>query len=198
MAQAGDGAVYRRADGVVIIDPVKSRGQRQIVDACPYGAIYWNESEQIPQKCTMCSHLMDAGWKEPRCVEACPTAAMVYGDIDDPNSAIAKLLAAGEAEVLYPEKNTGARNRYLQLPRKFVAGTVRCADVDECVADARVTLTSGKVQRETVTNGFGDFEFEGLNAGEYEVVISKPGYKAHTMNVSCKTDVFVGKIVLQK
>ena len=43
-----------------------------------------------------------------------------------------------------------------------------------------------------------DLEFEGLNAGEFEVVISKPGYKAHTMNVSCKTDVFVGKVVLQK
>ena len=37
------GAVYRRPDGIVIIDPVKAKGQKQIVDSCPYGAIFWNE-----------------------------------------------------------------------------------------------------------------------------------------------------------
>ena len=40
MEAARDGAIYRRDDGIVIIDPEKSKGQKQIVDACPYGCIY--------------------------------------------------------------------------------------------------------------------------------------------------------------
>lgn len=39
---AKDGAVYKRDDGIVIIDPVKAQGQKHLVDACPYGAIWWN------------------------------------------------------------------------------------------------------------------------------------------------------------
>ena len=40
-----------------------------MVDACPYRVIYWNEEKNIPRKCTFCPHLLDEGWKEPRCLE---------------------------------------------------------------------------------------------------------------------------------
>jgi Fe-S-cluster-containing dehydrogenase component len=46
---ARDGAVKKRPDGIVIIDPVKAKGQRQIVDACPDGAVWWNEEKDLPQ-----------------------------------------------------------------------------------------------------------------------------------------------------
>ena len=59
VAAAKDGAVYKRADGIVIIDPEKAKGQKQIVEACPVGAVYWNAELEIPQKCTMCAHLLD-------------------------------------------------------------------------------------------------------------------------------------------
>ena len=101
--QAENGAVYRRPDGIVIIDPEKARGQKQLVDACPYRVIYWNEEQQVPQKCTFCAHLLDQGWKEPRCVELCPAGALTFGDLDDPNSEVAKLIATGNAESLRPE-----------------------------------------------------------------------------------------------
>ena len=39
----------KRDDGIVIFDPEKSKGQRQLVDACPHGAVWWNEEKQIPQ-----------------------------------------------------------------------------------------------------------------------------------------------------
>jgi Fe-S-cluster-containing dehydrogenase component len=71
-----NGAVYHRADGILIIDPEKAKGQKQMVDACPYRVIYWNEEKSIPQKCTFCAHLLDQGWREPRCVEVCPTKAL--------------------------------------------------------------------------------------------------------------------------
>jgi len=103
-----DGAVYKRPDGIVIIDPEKSVGQKEIADACPIGAVYWNEEEQIPQKCTMCAELLDdpeylsylgdASLKKPRCVEACPNNAMYFGDLDDPDSEISKAIVARERD----------------------------------------------------------------------------------------------------
>ena len=57
MKVAKDGAITKRADGIVIIDPVKSKGQKAIVDACPYGAVYWNEEKQIPQAWIFDAHL---------------------------------------------------------------------------------------------------------------------------------------------
>ena len=79
MKAAKDGAIYRREDGIVIIDPEKAVGQKQIVDACPYRVIYWNEEKNLPQKCTMCAHLLDQGWKTPRCVEMCPEKDALKG-----------------------------------------------------------------------------------------------------------------------
>ena len=67
-----DGAVYKRDDGLVIIDPVKAAGREEIVATCPYGAIYWNEHKQLAQKCTGCAHLIDEGWTETRCRRCAP------------------------------------------------------------------------------------------------------------------------------
>ena len=61
MDAAPDGAVYKRPDGLVIIDPEKAAGHPEIVDSCPYGAIFWNEEANVAQKCTGCAHLMDEG-----------------------------------------------------------------------------------------------------------------------------------------
>ena len=69
LAIARDGDVYRREDGLIIIDPVKAKGHKELATACPYGAEYWNAELDIPQKCTGCAHLLDNGYKLPRCVE---------------------------------------------------------------------------------------------------------------------------------
>ena len=92
MAAATGGAVYRRADRIVIIDPVKSVGQTQIVDVCPYGRVYWNSALNIPQSCTFCAHKIDAG-QNPKCVDACPLSAITFGDLSNSSSAISKLVA---------------------------------------------------------------------------------------------------------
>ena len=46
---AKGGAVYKRDDGIVIIDPEKAQGQEAILKACPYNAIWWNEEKEVPQ-----------------------------------------------------------------------------------------------------------------------------------------------------
>ena len=194
-------AVYRRADGVVVIDPVKAKGNKEIAGSCPYGAIQWNEALQLAQKCTMCAHMIDSGEKVPRCVEACPTQAMVFGDLDDPGSAVSQALKAkgGKYESYRPELGTRPRLQYFGLPQPFIAGEVVLADKPgECVTGARVTLSKGGKRVAAVATDFlGDFEFKGLEAGaEYALRVEHPGYLCREIPVRTAESVNVGELVL--
>ena len=192
-----NGEIYRRPDGIVIIDPEKSVGQKYLVSLCPYRVIYWNEEKNIPQKCTFCAHLLDAGWKEPRCVEVCPTNALVFGDLDDPKSAVSKLVASGKVEILHPEYDMREKVSYIGLPKRFIAGTVIFGDKDECAEDVSVTLTNQGEKKAIKTDNYGDFEFEGLPADkEYSVTIEYPGYDPKEFSVKTKVDVYLGEIIL--
>jgi len=192
-----DGAVYKREDGVVIIDPVKAKGHKEIVASCPYQVIYWNEELQLPQKCTFCVHLLDQGVKEPRCVEMCPTYALIFGDLDDHDSEISKRLATEEAEPLHPEYGMKEKVLYLNLPKRFIAGSVVFGDTDKCAENVTVTLIGEGEQKTTRTNNYGDFEFEGLPKDEdYTVQIKHRGYKPRELKARTKIDVYLGDIVL--
>lgn len=196
-------AVYRRADGIVIIDPEKAKGQKQIVDACPYRVVCWNEKKDTPQKCTFCAHLLDQGWKEPRCVEACPTKALVFGDVNDPDSEISKTVvnAAGKLEVLHPEYGLTPNVKYIGIPKKFVAGEVVFRDKqDECAAGVKVTLSSkGSADKVAKTDNYGDFEFKGLDADkDYTVSIEHSGYSAKKIKVKTSIDTCLGEILLSR
>jgi Fe-S-cluster-containing dehydrogenase component len=204
---APDGAIYKRKDGIVLIDPKKAKGKKDLVTSCPYRVIYWNEEEQVPQKCTLCAHLLDDGWKEPRCVEACPTGALLFGDLDDPKSAVAKALTAakGTVEALHPEYKLDEKVRYVGLPKAFVAGAVVLGDKDECAVGVTVTLEGAAggpaagAKKTTETDAFGDFEFEDLPANTpYRVKIAAPGYRAQELEVRTGASVYLGDIVLTK
>lgn len=196
---AKEDAIYKRTDGIVIIDPKKSVGQKGFVSACPYRVIYWNEEKQIPQKCTFCAHLLDKGWKEPRCVEACPTGALTFGDLNDANSEVAKRMASGKVEVLHPEYGLKEKVSYIGLPKRFVAGAVVFGDTDECGEGAKVTLEGKGEKRVVKADNYGDFEFEGLSADKtYVVKVEQAGYKTHKIEVKTKVDVYLGDIVLAK
>lgn len=194
-----NGAVYRRRDGIVIIDPEKAVGQKEILTSCPYRVIYWNEERNLPQKCTFCAHLLDQGFKEPRCVEVCPTDALIFGDLDDPNSKLSKFITSIMPESLHPEFALKERVVYVNLPKRFIAGTVVYADTNECAEDVSVTLSNDYGQRTVKTNAFGDFEFEGLKENtDCTVVIKAPGYKPCTFKVKTRSDVYLGRILLER
>jgi Fe-S-cluster-containing dehydrogenase component len=196
---AENGAVYRRADGIVIIDPVKAKGQKQIVNACPYRVIYWNEQENLPQKCTLCAHLLDSGWKEPRCVENCPAGALTFGDLDNPESEAAKLVAAGKTESYHAEYGLKENVLYLNLPRRFIAGTVVFGDTDECAGGVTVSLKGAGEEKTSTTNSFGDFEFEGLPADkDCTLYIKHPGYQSQEIKARTTIDNYLGNIILNK
>jgi Fe-S-cluster-containing dehydrogenase component len=195
---ARNGAVYQRKDGIVIIDPEKAKGQKQIVAACPTGAIYWNDELQLPQKCTMCAHLLDKGYKQPRCVEACPNIALVFGDLDDPNSDVSRKIAAGKVTPLAGLESIKTNVVHLNIPTVFLAGTVYLPG-DEVAIGAKVLLISSKGKRyETQTNYFGDWEFENLEKGEnYDIVIELAGFESIKLNATADNDKFVGESLMK-
>ncbi|MBN1628413.1 MAG: carboxypeptidase regulatory-like domain-containing protein [Thermoleophilia bacterium] len=196
---AADGAVYRRDDGIVMIDPVKAKGQKAIVNACPYRVIFWNEALELPQKCTLCAHMLDVGEKLPRCVEACPTGALVFGDLDDPGSEIAKLSAEFKPEVYHPEYGVKPTVKYIGIPKRFVTGeVVKRDDPGECAEGVKVTLEGGDLTLETRTDSYGDFEFDGLEKNtDYRVGVELDGYASMVIEVYTQTDVDLGEIVLE-
>jgi Fe-S-cluster-containing dehydrogenase component len=194
---ARNGAIYKRIDGIVIIDPQKAAGQKELVSSCPYRVIYWNEGKQVPQKCTLCAHLLDRGWKEPRCVEACPTGALVFGDMDDPNSEISKISASGKTEPLSPEYRMNEKVQYIGLPKRFIAGSVVFGDTDECAEGVKVTLVGEGEKKTVIADNYGDFEFEGLPADKvYRIKVEAPGYKSRRFEVKTDIDVYLGDIIL--
>jgi Fe-S-cluster-containing dehydrogenase component len=197
MKVAKNGAVTKRPDGIVVIDPKKAIGQKQIVDACPYKVIFWNEEKKLPQKCTLCVHRLEEG-KIPRCVLSCPSEALKFGDLDDPKSEVAKLVASGKTEPLRPDLNTKPRVHYMNLPKIFIAGSVVYGDKNECAEGASVTLTSNGKSTKATANTFGDFMFDSLAAGKYSVKIECKGYAAKTIDVDLKTDNYLGAINLNK
>ena len=179
MKAAKDGAVYRRDDGLVLIDPAKAKGQRQIVDACPYHCIFWNEELELPQKCTGCAHLLDGDEPihEPRCANNCHTGAILFGEEAD--------FDLEGAEKLHPEYGTAPRVWYKHLPKKFVAGTVYDPMVKEVVIGAACTLAGAGGTFTATTDNFGDFWLTGLPDDDWTLTIEKDGV-SKSIEVSTK------------
>jgi Fe-S-cluster-containing dehydrogenase component len=201
--KAGNGAVRKRDDGIVIIDPVAGKGRRDLVDACPYGAISWNEELQLPQAWNFDAHLLDAGWHAPRAVQACPTGALRAVKQDDVATQ-AQARAQG-LEVLKPELGTRPRVYYRNLHRfdkHFIAGSV-VAEIDrtlECVAGATVILRRpddhGREIARAATDVFGDFKFDTLDAGHYQIEISHPRHGAASARCEVADSIVLGEICL--
>lgn len=101
------GASFKRADGIVLVDKHACIGCRYCMMACPYQARSFVHETVTGQKpyaprgkgtvegCTFCVHRVDEG-RTPACVEACKArakGAMIFGDLNDPKSAISKQVA---------------------------------------------------------------------------------------------------------
>jgi hypothetical protein len=132
-------------------------------------------------------------------VESCPTGALVFGDLDDPKSDIAKLAANTDTEEMRPEFNADPLVKYVGLPKRFVAGEVVFQDNQgECAQGVIVSLSGDGVDLETKTDLFGDFEFEGLARNEiYRMRIDAQGYITQQLELKTIKDVNLGEIVLE-
>jgi Fe-S-cluster-containing dehydrogenase component len=171
-------AIKKRDDGIVIIDPAKAKGQKEIVDACPYGAVTWNEELQLPQAWIFDAHLLDDGWDKTRAEQHCPTD--VFKSVKVADAEMQRMAAAEGLEVLQPELGTKPRVYYKNMHlfnTCFVGGSVAglVDGVDECIAEAEVVLTKdGRELARATTDTFGEFKIDRLepDSGQYEVTVS--------------------------
>jgi len=104
------GATWRRDDGIVMMDWHRCIGCRYCIAGCPYGSRSFNWRDPRPfikdtqidfptrmrgvvEKCTFCEELLARG-QLPSCVEACTEKALVFGDLEDPNSEVRQILSS--------------------------------------------------------------------------------------------------------
>jgi molybdopterin-containing oxidoreductase family iron-sulfur binding subunit len=96
------GASFKRADGIVLVDRHTCIGCRYCVMACPYKARSFvhgpltTQKPEVPrgkgcvESCTLCVHRVDRGERSTACADACPTRAIMFGDLNDPSSEISR------------------------------------------------------------------------------------------------------------
>jgi len=202
IAAAENDAVTKRPDGIVHIHPVKAKGQKAIAEACPYGAVHWNEELQLPQHWFFDAHLLDAGWVEPRCTQVCATGALKAVKVTDDE--MSRMRDSEGLEDMRPDLATRPRVHYKNLHRfmrDFIGGTViRTVDgITDCVAGAKVTVEhAGSVVGEAVTDAYGEFKIDGLEpgSGSYRVSIAADGVAQKQLDVELGESVYLGRIDL--
>jgi Fe-S-cluster-containing dehydrogenase component len=196
------GAIRKRPDGIVLIDPERAKGKKQIVDTCPYGHIWWNDELQLPQAWTFDAHLIDQGWNQTRGQQVCPTGAIRTMKVED--AEMERLTREEQLEVMKPEWGTKPRVYYKNLWRYstcFIGGTVSLRTVDniDCVKGAKVRLKrDNMIVSETTTDSFGDFRFDRLdeNSGPYLVEISANDGASRVIETALGVSVNLGEIRL--
>jgi len=162
--------VSRREDGIVVFDLEGGKG-KDLTASCPFGSVWWNEEEQLSQKCDFCAHLLDdTSWEPgvPRCVHTCPTGALSFVS-EEPADFEKRIEAEGLSayrEELGSKPHVWYRNLY-RFEKNFIAGQLlKNGDV---APDIKVTLSWADGNAELVTDMFGEFKFDGLEDGEYAI-----------------------------
>ncbi len=97
--------------GVVLVDPKMCIGCKACLASCPYDARFIHP-EGYADKCTFCIHRVEQGL-DPACVSVCPTRCMTFGDVDDPNSEVSRILNSRRHHSLIPEAGTKPNIFYL-------------------------------------------------------------------------------------
>ena len=115
------GASYKRAeDGIVLVDQTKCMGCNYCSWACPYGARELDRESGTMKKCTLCvdriyDQKIPMEERQPACVLTCPAHARMFGDIDDANSAVSRVVRERGGYQLMPELGYNPTNHYLPV-----------------------------------------------------------------------------------
>jgi tetrathionate reductase subunit B len=108
-------ATYSMDNGIVYIDPHRCIGCGYCMAACPYAMRFINPHRGIAEKCDWCWPRVRDGFGPPNCVTNCPGGAMVFGDMNDPQNEITRILATESATVVKPESGNGPTVYYIGL-----------------------------------------------------------------------------------
>jgi len=129
-------ATYKRDDGIVIVDHHRCIGCRYCMIACPYNARHFNFKEGhdwpnknqtrsahgVPESCNFCAHLDLVGGEMPKCVQACEKKALVFGNLQDPDSDVAKLIAGEPVRGIQEGPARALREDFGTKPKVFYIG----------------------------------------------------------------------------
>lgn len=102
---------YHDVGGIVLVTHNECIGCKACIASCPYDARYVHPEGYI-DKCTFCIHRVEKG-QDPACVSVCPTHCMYFGDLEDLNSEVSKLLKSRKYHSLIPEAGTKPNIFYL-------------------------------------------------------------------------------------
>lgn len=123
------GAMFQRADGIVEFDGTICIGCKACLQACPYDAIYIDPETHTAAKCHFCAHRVEIGL-EPSCVIVCPEHAILAGDLDDPQSEIARTIATHQVRVRKPEQGTQPKLFYIDAEESSITPMLARQDAD--------------------------------------------------------------------
>jgi Fe-S-cluster-containing dehydrogenase component/Ni/Fe-hydrogenase subunit HybB-like protein len=112
-------ALFRRDDGIVDFDNTRCIGCKSCMQACPYDALYIDPDTHTAAKCNFCAHRIEFQL-EPACVVVCPTQAIIPGDLDDPGSRIAQMVATQNVVSRKPHKGTQPKLFYSGIDSDFM------------------------------------------------------------------------------
>ena len=112
-------ALFTRPDGIVDFDDARCIGCKACMQACPYDALYIDPNQGTAAKCNYCVHRLENSY-EPACVIVCPTEAIISGDLDDPASKIAQLVASHDTTVRKPESGAKPNVFYIETSKEML------------------------------------------------------------------------------
>ena len=117
-------ASYRDDEkGLVDIHEELCIGCNLCLPACPYGVRFSLPEKEIVNKCDFCIHRVEKG-VVPSCVNTCPSNALIFGDLSDPNSEVSKMVATNNVQVLKPEFGTEPSVFYIELDKDLNGGEI--------------------------------------------------------------------------
>jgi len=105
-------ALFKRRDGIVDLHGDSCIGCRACMEACPYDQLFIDPNTHTAEKCNFCANRVENNLL-PACVIVCPTECRIFGDLDDPSSAVSRIVQRDAFAVRKPEKGTGPRIFYL-------------------------------------------------------------------------------------
>ncbi|MEK6766768.1 MAG: sulfate reduction electron transfer complex DsrMKJOP subunit DsrO [Planctomycetota bacterium] len=109
--------------GLVDIHEERCIGCKMCIVACPYDARFSHPTKKVANKCDFCIHRVEKG-VVPSCVNTCPSNARIFGDLNDPDSEVRKLVDTNKVQVLKPELDTEPSVFYIDLDEDAVGGHI--------------------------------------------------------------------------
>ena len=115
------GAAHRDPKtGIVTMDPDRCVGCKYCIAACPYNVRYINSETKVADNCDFCLKTKLANGEEPACVQACRHGALYFGDVNDPQSIISRLLRVKDTVRIRPHLGTEPSLRYVTVQKEGV------------------------------------------------------------------------------